>query len=69
VDDVDLIIATMEDTSENILQRHEEKKETLYEIIEKDLKDIQQAISLSCVVPTVPSSMKNAELGDEPTQL
>jgi hypothetical protein len=38
VDDVDLIIAVMEDASEDILQRHGAKQETLYERIEKELK-------------------------------
>jgi hypothetical protein len=41
----------------------------LYERIEKELKDIQQAIYLSHAVPTAPSSSKSAELGDEPAQL
>jgi gas vesicle protein len=69
VDDVDLIIAAMEDASDDILQGHEENQETLYERIEKDLKDIQQAIYLSRTVPIVPLSSKTVELGDEPTQL
>jgi hypothetical protein len=56
VDDVDLIIASMEKNSEDIFQRHEVKKETMYERIKKDLKYIQQAIYSSRVVPTVPSS-------------
>jgi hypothetical protein len=34
-DDVDLIIASMEDALEDILQHYGEKKETMYEIIEK----------------------------------
>jgi polyhydroxyalkanoate synthesis regulator phasin len=59
----------MEDASEDILQRHEAKQETLYDKIENELKDIQQAIYLSRAVPTAPSSMKIEELGDEPTQL
>jgi hypothetical protein len=49
VDDVDLIITAIEDASEDILQRHEAKKETLYDRIEKELKDIQQAIHSSHV--------------------
>jgi hypothetical protein len=44
-------------------------KETLYGRLEKELKDIQQAIHSSCAVPTTPYSMENVELGDEPTQL
>jgi hypothetical protein len=41
----------------------------LYEIIEKELKEIHQSIHSSLVVPTAPPSSKIAELGDEPTQL
>jgi hypothetical protein len=41
VDDGDLIIAAMEDASEDILQRHGEKKETMYERIKKEMKEIQ----------------------------
>jgi hypothetical protein len=59
----------VEDASEDILQRHGAKQETLYERIEKELKEIQQAIHSSRAVPTVPSSSKIAELGDEPAQL
>jgi hypothetical protein len=40
----------------------------MYDIIEKVLKDIQQAIHVSCVVPTAPSLEKSVELRDEPTQ-
>jgi hypothetical protein len=60
VDDVDIIIAAMEDASEDILQRHEANQETLYDRIEKDLKDIQQAIYSSCTVPTMPCSIEIA---------
>jgi hypothetical protein len=41
----------------------------MYDRIEKELKDIQQAIHSSRAVPTVPSSTESVELGDEPTQL
>jgi hypothetical protein len=69
VDDVDLIITAVEDALEDILQRNEAKQETLYDRIEKELKDIQQAIHSSCTIPIVPSSIEIVELGDEPTQL
>jgi hypothetical protein len=69
VDDIQLIITTVEDASEDILQRHGAKQETLFERIEKEMKDIQQALQSSCAVSTVPSSAENIELGDEPTQL
>jgi hypothetical protein len=45
------------------------KKEELYVRVDKELKEIQRAIQLSRAVPTVPSSSKIAELGDELTQL
>jgi hypothetical protein len=41
VDDIHLIITVVEDVSEDILQRHEAKQETLYDRIEKEIKDIQ----------------------------
>jgi hypothetical protein len=69
VDDVDLIIAVVEDASEDILQQHEAKKEMMYERIEAEMKGIQQAIYSSRAVSTAPLSSEGAELGDEPTQL
>jgi hypothetical protein len=69
VDDIELIITAVEDASEDILQRHEAKQETMYDRIEKELKDIQQAIQSSRAVSTAPSSTESVELGDEPTQL
>jgi hypothetical protein len=52
VDDIQLIITVVEDASEDILQRHEAKKETLYDKIKKELKDIQQDIQSSRAVST-----------------
>jgi hypothetical protein len=69
VDDIDLIITVVEDALEDILQRHGAKQKTMYERIKKELKEIQQAIHSSRVVPTAPSSSKIVELGDEPSQL
>jgi hypothetical protein len=69
MDDIQLIITTVEDASEDILQRQGVKKETLYEKIEKQLKDIHQALQSSHTVSTEPPSVENVELGDEPTQL
>jgi hypothetical protein len=69
VDDIDLIITAVEDASEDILQKHGAKQESMYDRIEKELRDIQQAIHSSRAVPTAPSSTENVELGDEPTQL
>jgi hypothetical protein len=69
VDDIELIITTIEDALEDLLQRHGEKHESMYDRIDKDLKDIQQDIHSSHTVSTVPLSIENIELGDEPTQL
>jgi hypothetical protein len=69
VDDIKLIITVVEDASEDILQRHEVKKETLYDRIDKELKDIHQAIHLSRAMPIAPSSVESVELGNDPTQL
>jgi hypothetical protein len=41
----------------------------MYDIIEKEMKDIQQAIHSIRAVPTMPSSAESVELGDEGTQL
>jgi hypothetical protein len=69
VDDIELIITVVEDASEDIFQKHGANQELMYDIIEKELRDIQQAIHSSRAVPTAPSSAENTELGDEPTQL
>jgi hypothetical protein len=55
-DDISLVRGAMEDASKDILQRYGAKQEELYGRIEKELKEIQQAIHLVCAVPTVPSS-------------
>jgi hypothetical protein len=41
----------------------------MYERVEKELKEMQQAIHLVRAVPTAPSSSQVAELGDEPAQI
>jgi predicted Ser/Thr protein kinase len=41
VDDIDLIIGTVSDTSEYILQRNEEKQEAMYDRIKAELKGVQ----------------------------
>jgi len=68
-DDITLVHRAMEDASEDILQRYGVKQEELYGRIEKDLKEIQQAICLVRAVPTVPSSPQITELGYELAQL
>jgi hypothetical protein len=69
MDDIDLMIAAVVDTSEDILQRNEGNKETMYDRIEEDLKGVQQALYASHAVSTALSSSEGIEVGDEPTQL
>jgi hypothetical protein len=68
-DDISLVHGAMEDASEDLLQRYGVKKEELYGRVEKEFKEIQQAIRSVRAVPTAPSSSETAELGDEPAQL
>jgi hypothetical protein len=55
-DDIILVRGAMEDASKNILQRYGAKQEDLYGRVEKELKEVQQAIFLVRAVPTAPSS-------------
>jgi hypothetical protein len=41
----------------------------MYEIIEAELKGVQQALHSNCAVSTAPPSSKGTYLGDEPAQL
>jgi hypothetical protein len=41
VDDIDLIIAAVSDTSEDILQQSEAKQETMFDRIEVNLKGVK----------------------------
>jgi hypothetical protein len=69
VDDINLIITTVSDTSEDILQRSEAKQKTMFDRIEAELKGVQQALYLSLVVSTAPLSTRDIEVGDEPAQM
>jgi hypothetical protein len=69
VDDINLIIATVSDTSEDILQRSEAKQKTMFDRIEAELKGVQQALYSSLAVSTAPLSAGDIEVGDEPAQL
>jgi hypothetical protein len=57
----------MEDASEDMVQRYEEKKVELHEKIERELKEVQQIVRLVHVVPTAPSSSQTTYLEDKPT--
>jgi hypothetical protein len=68
-DDIDLIIAVVSDTLEDILQCNEEKQETMYERIVTYLKGVQKSLYSNHAVSTAPPSSEGEELGDEPAQL
>ena len=54
VDDFDFIIADVAYASQDILQKHEAKKEEMYERIEVELRRVQQSLHSSWIVSTVP---------------
>jgi hypothetical protein len=68
MDDFDLIIAAISDTSEEILHRNEAKKETMYDRIEIELRGVQRSLHSNHAVSTVPPTSQETELGDEPAQ-
>jgi hypothetical protein len=69
VDDVELIITTISDTSEDILQRNKEKHQKIYDRIKVELKGVQKSLYSSHTVSTTPSSLVGIELGDDLAQL
>jgi hypothetical protein len=69
LDDFDFIITTISDALEDLLQRNEAKKETMYEKIEAELRRVQHALHSSRAVFTAPPPSEETKLGDEPTQL
>jgi hypothetical protein len=54
MDDIDLIIVVVSDTSEDILHCNEAKQETMYDRIEEELKGVHQALYSSHTMYTVP---------------
>jgi LysM repeat protein len=70
VDDINLIITAISETSGEILERNEAKQETMYGRIEVEMKGVQQTLYSSHVVSRAPSSSSEGiEVGDEPSQL
>jgi len=69
VDDFDFIIAAVNDTSQEILQKQEAKQEDMYNIIEVKLWGVQHDLLSSHTVSIAPLPSGELELGDEPTQL
>jgi hypothetical protein len=54
VDDFEFIITAVSDASEDILQKNEAKKESMYEIIEEKLRGVQQSLHSNRTVSTAP---------------
>jgi hypothetical protein len=69
VDDIDLIVSTVSDTSEDIIQCNEAKKDIVYDRIATELKGVLQDLYSSRAVSTTPPPSEGEELGDEPAQL
>jgi hypothetical protein len=69
MDDIDLIIIVVSDTSKDILHPSESKQESMYDRIEENLKGIQHSLYSRHAVPTAPLSVGNIEVGYEHTQL
>jgi hypothetical protein len=51
------------------LQKNEAKQEAMYEIIEAELRGVQQSLHSSHTVSTTPLPLEEANLGDEPAKI
>jgi hypothetical protein len=60
-DDISLVRGTMEDTSEDMLQKYGEGQEELYGRIERGLKEVQQVVHLVRAVPTAPYAPSSSQ--------
>jgi hypothetical protein len=69
VDDFDFIIIAIANASQEFLKKHEAKQEEMYDIIEVELKGVQQALQSSRALSTTAPPSEELELGDEPAQL
>jgi hypothetical protein len=69
IDDFEFIITAIADALQDILQKHEAKKEEMYDRIEVELRGEQQAIKSSHAVSTTPPTSEAPELGDDHSQL
>jgi hypothetical protein len=69
LDDFDFIITIVADASQDILHKHESKKEEMYDRIEVELRGVQQALQSNHIVSTVPPLSEALELEDEISQL
>jgi hypothetical protein len=68
-DEFSFLIAAMNKSIEEITEKKEAKKETMYNRIEIKLQGLQQALPSSCTVSSVPLSEGTKEEGNEPVQI
>jgi hypothetical protein len=59
IDDFDFIITTVNDASQEILQKHEAKEEEMYNRVKVELRGVQQALQSSRAVSTMLRRWKN----------
>jgi hypothetical protein len=64
-----ILLATMNEDIEEIIEKQEAKKESMYNRIESELQGLQQALWSSHAVSIAPLPKGTTEEGDEPVQL
>jgi hypothetical protein len=69
VDDFDFIITVVANVSQDILWKHEAKKEEMYDRIEVELGGVQQDLQSIRIVSIASPPLEEPYLGDEPNQL
>jgi hypothetical protein len=68
-DDFIFLIAAMNESIEEIIEKQEAKQETMYNKIEIELQGVQQALQSSHTVSSIPLPKGTTEEGNEPVQL
>jgi hypothetical protein len=66
-DDFNFLIAALNDVSLELTKNQEAKQEELFHWIMGELKEVQQALQSSQVVPMAPLTMEISGTCDEPT--
>ena len=69
LDDIDFIVAMVNDASKEIIDKHEVKQEQMYSQIEIALQGVQQALQSSQAISTTPLLEGTIEVGYESVQL
>ena len=69
LDEFDFIVAVVNDSSKEIIEKKEANKEQMYSQIEIVLQGVQQALQPSRAISTTPLLEGTTEVGDESIQL